>query len=52
MVDKMIDRLEQLIETGGDQREIQYLARQLYGLMIKMPDVAIDTTVDLESLLN
>lgn len=52
MVDKMIDRLEQLIETGGDRQEIQYLARQLHGLMVSMPEVAIDTSIDIEGLLN
>lgn len=52
MVDKMIDRLEQLIEIGGDRQEIQYLARQLYGLMVSMPEVTIDTDIDIEGLLD
>lgn len=52
MVDKMIDRLEQLIEIGGDRQEIQYLARQLRSLMVSMPEVAIDTDIDIEGLLD
>lgn len=50
MVDKMVTRLEHLVETDGDKREISYLATALLGVIEKMPEVIIETDLDLETL--
>lgn len=50
MVDMMIDRLEHLVETDGDKREISYLATALLGVIEKMPEVVVETDLDLEAL--